>query len=577
MPAQRSVVAALFLSAAVTAQIPCWESNLGTFLGLGDDAYAPAQPLGFTFQFGGVGYTDIVICSNGYVWLGQVPPNNLAPDYTPTQAELVSQGPRIAPLWCDFNPSAPGSGNVHFNSFPAAGAAPARAVVTWDNVYEYGQTTPLSLQLQLIDGGSIIFHYDSNMAVVAGGFGSNPHEVGTSNGSGIANAVNFTALPIVSLGNPTLHQTIARGAFPLVGKDIEFLADGTGGFIVTERTACNAGAFLGYGSGCPRGMSTYELFEGARPFDLSNLSFHFIRGGNGGYTVVPGPGFDQSYSNPITMQDDTILVGQTLGFQFPFAGGSHAAVDLSSNGMIYMTGATHGTINGYPTAATMLNDPVGIIAFLWQDLDLGTGGQAYWDVGTGVATYTIVNAPYWNQGGSNTTQLKLFQSGDIIMNWLQCASVASGPCMVGISEGGGAFDFGSIDWSTALPRSISPAGTMPLLLSAQAGSRPAINSTFALEIGNLPAGTSLGAMVLSFARQNLPLGAVGMQDCFQLAGLDAVFVLVVAPPVATFQFGIPNNTTFLGTVLFGQAAAFSAGYNALGVIASNGGEIRVGL
>lgn len=572
-----SLAAALLTAAALSAQVPCWETNFGTTLGLGDDAYSPAQQLGFTFPFGGATYTDVVICSNGYIWLGQFAPNNLLPDYSPTQAELVAEGPRLAPLWCDFNPSASGSGNVHFNTFPQTPTSPARAVITWDNVYEYQRTTPLSFQVQILETGTVYFHYDANTSVVAGGFGSNPHEIGTSHGSGVANPVDFTALPIVSVGNPMLHQTIARGNFPLVGKDLEFFADGAGGFIVTERGACSAGSFLTYGVGCPRGMSTYELFEGTRAFDLSNQSLWFIRLPNGGYQLAPGPGFDTSYSSVLTMADDTILVGQSLGFTFPFAGGSHTAIDLSSNGMVYMTGATHGVVNGYPTARTMLDDPVPIIAFLWQDLDLGTGGNAYFDLGSGVATYTIVGAPYWNQGGSNTAQLKLFQNGDIVMSWQQCASTGTDPCMVAISEGGGAVDFGNLDWSAAVPRTISPSGTVPLTLAPLTGSRPAINSTFTMQIGDIPAGTALGAMILSFGRQNLPLDVIGMQDCTQLVGLDARFILVVTPPTTNFGFPIPNNATFLGTILFGQAAAFAPGFNPLGVIASNGGEIRVGL
>lgn len=581
MPALRLMLAAAILSAAASAQTPCWESALGVNQGLSDDQYSSPQPLGFTFTYAGVPYTDVLICSNGYLWFGNAAPNALAADYSPTEAELLAQGPRLAPLWCDFDPSAIGSGNVYFNSFPAVGSNPARAVITWDQVYEYGQTTPLSMQVQLLDSNEIIVHYDSNMSVVQGGFGSNPHVVGISPGNASPNPVNFAITPIASNGNPTLHQTIARGAFPLVGKDLDFVGDGLGGFVVLPRPNCGAGSFLTYGYGCPKNMSVYEIFTGASgpgSFDLANSSMHFVRNAAGGYRVAAGPGFDASYSNAVPMLDDDILVGQPLGFGFPFAGGTHTAVDLSSNGMVYMASTTtHGVINGYPTATDLVDDPAPIIAFLWQDLDLGTGGQAYWDVTPGYAMFSIVGAPYFGVGGSNDAQLKLFANGDIVMSWRNAASVAGNPCMVGISQGNGAADLGPIDWSAALPLAVNPVGIVPLRLSAQTGSRPAVGSTLTLEISDIPGGTSVGLLLLSFVRQNLDLTPIGMQGCYQLANLDSKLLFVTPGPIATSALPIPNNTALLGLVLYSQAATFSSGFNALGILSSNGGEIRVGL
>ena len=577
MPTVRSAAIAALLAVSAGAQVPCWETSFGNNLTLGDDAYSIALPLGFTFTFNGIAYTDVVVCSNGYLWLGPAAPAGLVPDYSPTEAKLSSEGPRIAPLWLDFNPAASGSGNVWFNTFPANGSTPARAVATWDHVFEYQRTVPLSMQLTMTSTGDVYVHFDSNMAVVQGGFGSNNHVIGTSSGTSVVNPVNFSALPIVTATDPTLYQTIARGVFPLVGKDLQFAANGAGGFTVTERVNCGAGAFLTYGSGCPRGMSTYEIWNAAGGFDLANQSLHFISTGAGGYAVIAGPGFDTSYSSPVAMGDDTLVLGQALGFGFPYAGGSHAAVDLSSNGMVYMSGGSHNAVNGYPTAATLLGDARPIIAFLWQDLDLSTGGQAYWDVSPGVAMFSIVGAPYWQLGGSNDAQLKLFASGDIVMSWRTAASTAGGPCMVGISEGNNAPDFGPTDWSASLPLFISAAGTLPLTLAALPGSRPGLGLTFTMQLSNIPPATGLGAMILSFTRTNLDLTFLGMAGCHDYVGLDSTFVLVIGGPTVNFGFGIPNATSYLGLRVYAQGGTFSSGFNSLGVIASNGGELHIGL
>src|SRR5205823_6305833 len=47
------------LAAALPAQSPCFELNLGTDLQLSDDSTAQGLQLGFTFNFSTVGYTAV--------------------------------------------------------------------------------------------------------------------------------------------------------------------------------------------------------------------------------------------------------------------------------------------------------------------------------------------------------------------------------------------------------------------------------------------------------------------------------------------------------------------------------------
>jgi len=578
----RSTIAALSFAALALAQAPCWETNFGTNLALGDDAYSPSQALGFSFAYGGNTYTDIVVCSNGYIWLGTNAPVGIGPDYLPTEANLRSQGPRIAPLWNDFNPNEPGSGNIWYNTFPASGSTPARAVITWDHVMEYGHSTPLSMQCQMFDTGGIVLHYDSNMSVVAGGFGSNNPIVGASNGSNALNPVNFSVLPISTSGNPTLYQTIPRGPFPLTGRDMEWFPDGIGGFLVLPRTQCGAGSFIGYGIGCPSSLTTYEIFPPTSSFDLSNHSILFAQNGSGGYTAMTGPGLDPGYSTVLTIGDDQVIAGQPLGFSFPFAGANRTSVGLGSNGLIWMSASTTAINTGYPTALQMVGAADPVIAAMWQDLDPSPagGGTVYWDTNASRAMMTWVNVPYWNvPGSSNTLQIKLLTSGDFVLSWGVCSNQAGGNALVGICAGNNAPDSGPIDWTTALPLSINSAAILPLALSAAAGSRPAINTTFVMTTSHIPAGTAIGAMILSFTQFNpgVSLGPIGMTGCQQFVGLDAKFLRVVAGSTDNFNLPVPNNTTLLGVRVFAQAAMFSAGFNPLGVIASNGGELRIGL
>ncbi|MBM4063457.1 MAG: hypothetical protein FJ265_20505, partial [Planctomycetes bacterium] len=75
------------VASSAAAQVPCSTNSLGTNLGLGDETMSVAQTLGFTFTYGGVPYTQIQVCDNGYVTLG---PTGGQPDYDPLAATLVS-------------------------------------------------------------------------------------------------------------------------------------------------------------------------------------------------------------------------------------------------------------------------------------------------------------------------------------------------------------------------------------------------------------------------------------------------------------------------------------------------------
>ncbi|MFM1874254.1 MAG: hypothetical protein RL398_3676, partial [Planctomycetota bacterium] len=102
-----------------------------------DDSLTPALTLPFAFPFGTYSASAVKMCSNGFLWLDATA---TATDLSPTPAELLSQGPRIAPLWMDLNPSSldPATqtrlGSTHFDIDPTSG----NPVFTWLNVSEYG-------------------------------------------------------------------------------------------------------------------------------------------------------------------------------------------------------------------------------------------------------------------------------------------------------------------------------------------------------------------------------------------------------------------------------------------------------
>ena len=233
----RAALLAATLVSSVQAQItpaPCYESNLGTNLALGDDQVSPGNQLGFVFPGpGNTAVAAIDISSNGFVWLGSNPDAACCNGDVPA---FLSGMPRIAPLWMDLYP--PGGAGVFFNTFPATATSLARAVVTWSQVPEFRPNSPLfTVQLQLLSDGSFTFIYDTNVA--------NAYHtvlVGCTEGiAATANPIDFLSIspatPYLSGTNPTIYES-QTALFDMNGGSYEFRPNGQGGYTVVDRPGC---------------------------------------------------------------------------------------------------------------------------------------------------------------------------------------------------------------------------------------------------------------------------------------------------------------------------------------------------
>lgn len=389
----------------------------------------------------------MTVCSNGFLWLDGT---TTSTDFSPTEAELLSQAARIAPLWADlYAPGAPAGGGVFFNAVPAAAGAPARAVITWDRVPFYGNRAMLlSMQVILEDTGTIRVNYDATSQ-----FYATPTVTGVSAGMGaVANPVDFSTQPLNSGSAPTIHESFrigTAGGFDLGGVNQLWIPNGTNGYIVVQ-TPCPVAGFLRYGTGCPRNGTAYETF--ATNLDLANTSTRLMAT-PAGYVTVPGSGFDLGYASQIPgVGDDTIHRGLALGFTFPFEGTTVSAVDLSSNGYLWV--ASSATSDFSPTIAEFLGQSPRIAA-LWRDLNALTAGAVYWDATPAYAMATWIGVPnYSNATGTNDFQVKLFSNGDIELNYgtLDTGNPTnSAVTLVGITEGGNASDPGAVDFTAETP------------------------------------------------------------------------------------------------------------------------------
>ncbi|GAB4149057.1 MAG: hypothetical protein Fur0037_17400 [Planctomycetota bacterium] len=557
----------------ISAQAPCFETALGTSLGIFGDDDGVAQALGFSFPFNGTTYTDINVCSNGFVWLGPTPPASNPWDFSPTDTELLTLPARIAPLWTDMYP--PGGGTIYYNSFPAGPGVPARGVVTWDQVPLFGNFSVLmTIQLQLDDTGLI------HWSIAASGGAPTSALTGFSEGvAATANPIDFTtALPHNTGNFPTVHEWFtAASPIDILGQSHEALPNGTNGYLVVNLPQCQLAGVNLYGAGCPapQGVAVYELFQ-ATAFDLSNTSLLFLPNGNGSYTIVNGNNtWFSGFTNNLGLADDQ-SVPVTLPWTFPHAGGSTSTISVSSNGFVWLGLNTNSACCSGNSAA-FLSDPMARIAPCWMDLyppGATTGGVfADFDAATGEYVITWSQVPEYFANPPVDMQVALQPSGIFEIRYLSMTNTMH-VALAGYSAGAVPSDPGNSDFSF-LPIT-TPGMSVPLELSASA--RPVLGTSIALYTVNIDQAGTLGVNVLGVLQSNpgLDLTPFGAPGCSQYVTPASSSILIVSGPTPSMTLAIPNNSALAGPSLYTQSAVFASGVNALGIEFGKGVALLLG-
>jgi hypothetical protein len=575
-----AVLSASLLAPLATAQnFPCFEQNFGANLNLGDDQVLGGLALGFTFPGpGNVSTTTIDVSSNGFVWLA---PNANPRCCNGDSAKFVIQTPSIAPLWMDLDPSAaPAGGGVFFNSFPASGTMAARAVVTWANVPEFQSSAPpFTFQLQLDANGKVFFYYDPNVSVQF-------HQalVGVSEGNaapGGAATPNFidisqTQPPIDTGTNPTFLEQF--GWFDLANRTFEIVPNGLGGYTISDPPNCLPAAWTKYGTGCPRAALFYEWFQSPSSIDLSNTAILVSPNGLGGWAVTPTVGFYTPQSPPISTGDDVVTGPFALPWTWSWNGGSTTAIDVSSNGFVWLNAGNFNSRCCSGDPIQLLADPASICPH-WMDHNPNQNGTIHVDtdpVTTEVHVTWLNVAEYGSSSTQSTFQVTLSPNGSFRLSYQNVGSTFH-DSLTGFSPGTVTNDPGSMDLSASIPFDTGPGGT-PLVLDAVGSARPQIGTTFPLELSGAPPGTTIGVMVFGFTQvfPGFDLTVLGMPGCSSFTTLDALFAFPLVP-VPQFTVVLPNNNALVGTQLFVQGAVLAPGINTLGLVTSNGGQMDIGI
>ncbi|MDX5347704.1 MAG: choice-of-anchor J domain-containing protein, partial [Hymenobacteraceae bacterium] len=166
-----------------------------------DDEISASIPLGFTFAFEGVNYTDVKASSNGFLSFNasssSVNSNNLS-------SSTSSSRPLVAPLWDDLDGRATGGSTA---SYLVTGTAGSRVFtfewLNWE--WRYNSNDPvISFQVKLYEGTNVIefiYRQESGAVVATATNGASIGIAGAATGAGNYLSLNNTS------ANPTASST----------------------------------------------------------------------------------------------------------------------------------------------------------------------------------------------------------------------------------------------------------------------------------------------------------------------------------------------------------------------------------
>lgn len=240
-----------------------------------------------------------------------------------------------------------------------------------------------------------------------------------------------------------------------------------------------------------------------------------------------------------------------IGFDFFYLNTRHSSLSASTNGWLALT---PGTITNSFAANNFssVSAPTNLIAPLWDDLDLASGGFRYQT--SGVAPNRVFTAEWnnveWNWN-SNTSvisfQVKLFEtSGNIQFEYKQEAGLIAGAsASIGIRGSNGTnFVFQSLNGTGTSPLSSNSSSTNSL------NTKPATGQIYRFANNTISAPTNLfvNLITINSMRLNWVDGVTNESGYVIFRSTDNInfsFVELIAPNSTNYTLtNLPSGTTF---------------------------------
>lgn len=203
---------------AVAAGSSAIVAPASTPLSLGDDARTASLALGFTFPYPGGSTSNVVVTSNGNVFLDPANSGAQVTTYSAFRPNGFLKGqPQLAALWSDLDPSS--GGGVHFD-VDLGGAVPV-AYVTWNNVPTWNEPgSSNTVQVAIFGDGRVEYRFGPcSLQGVLSLTGFNPGFATHDPGNRDLNA----SVPFQT-GNGAVPPALSMDARPILGTSPNLVA-----------------------------------------------------------------------------------------------------------------------------------------------------------------------------------------------------------------------------------------------------------------------------------------------------------------------------------------------------------------
>jgi hypothetical protein len=362
------------------SQLPTDPSG-GVNLGLGDDTFRFVKLTGSaTVSIYGSSFTGFYVGSNGYITFTEGDQ-----DYSESLQDHFDTL-RVSGLFRDLSPSAGGQVSIK--------QLADRAVVTWQNVPEYGSNNSSAFQIAL--------YYDGRIRISFDGVDARQGIVGLSDGLGVP--ADFQETDFSELSAPPPPPP------PVSGDPVEVFSSGADAFDLsfTSLTLDPTGGGTSYG------VQIQDILE--LPTDPS-----------GGSNLALG-------------DDDFAFVKLAGSNTVSIYGNSFTGLYIGSNGYITFTEGDQDYSESLADHYDTLR-----VSSLFHDLNPSAGGQVTFKQLADHVAVTWQNVPEYGSNNSNTFQIALYYNGRIRISWEHIDAVLG---IVGLSDGLGVpADFQETDFS----------------------------------------------------------------------------------------------------------------------------------
>ncbi|MFY9341235.1 MAG: hypothetical protein WAT39_02015 [Planctomycetota bacterium] len=330
------------------------------------------------------------------------------------------------------------------------------------------------------------------------------------------------------------------------------------------------------GSACGQCSGTfYQYFATTNLFDLAGRSMTMSLNG-GAYSVVETPvGFVPAAGTNLNLALNTQAF-VALPFALPFPGGSTTQLQVSAAG--YVSPGSNPSQVAAQIPQFLNGNARWAAAWGLLNPTPASANNVWFDANPARAILTWSGVPFLSSALPNTFQIQFYPNGTVHVLW-QTIAPTTFPLLTGWSSGGGHADPGSRDLSATLSSPHQLCATPFDGLSLDTSGLPVLGTTIQWQIGGIVPATAWGVLLRSLDQAVPPvdLGPIGMAGCF--AHVVAPVATAFLAPGATVQIGepIPNSVALVGVTLVGQAATYNPPLTALGLVASNGIVLGLGL